>query len=115
MFKSDPDVIIGHDFLGVTLDVLLTRMKELKVDNWSRISRFRRKKMPNIGRQGTNLKFLYGRLLCDLSSDGAKASRSFAKALKPPEANSVLEYDFFYKLVSDRDVRDSSEECSRKH
>lgn len=26
----------------------------------------------NIGRQGTNIRFMQGRLLCDLASDGAK-------------------------------------------
>ena len=72
IYKSDPDVIVGHEFLGVTLDVLLSRMRELKADNWSRIGRFRRTKWPNIGRQGTNLRFISGRLLCDLASDGAK-------------------------------------------
>ncbi|KAI0793848.1 DNA polymerase alpha catalytic subunit [Fomes fomentarius] len=70
--KADPDVIVGHEFLGVSLDVLLHRMRELKADHWSRIGRFRRSKWPNIGRQGTNLRFLSGRLLCDLASDGAK-------------------------------------------
>ena len=73
--KHDPDVIIGHEFLGVSLDVLLHRMRELKVDHWSRISRFKRKAWPSIGRQGTNLKFLNGRLLCDLASDGAKVAK----------------------------------------
>ena len=72
IYKTDPDVIVGHDFLGVILDVLLTRMRDLKADNWSRVGRFRRKRWPNIGRQGTNIKFLQGRLLCDLSSDGAR-------------------------------------------
>ncbi|EGN95137.1 hypothetical protein SERLA73DRAFT_77147 [Serpula lacrymans var. lacrymans S7.3] len=73
MFKADPDVLVGHDFLGVSLDVLIGRMKDLKADHWSRLSRFRRSKWPNIGRQGTNLKFLNGRLLCDLASDGARS------------------------------------------
>ncbi|KAH9893227.1 hypothetical protein C8Q73DRAFT_836492 [Cubamyces lactineus] len=72
LHKADPDVIVGHEFLGVSLDVLLHRMRELKADHWSRIGRFRRSKWPNIGRQGTNLRFLSGRLLCDLASDGAK-------------------------------------------
>ncbi|KAK7687728.1 hypothetical protein QCA50_008944 [Cerrena zonata] len=72
LHKADPDVILGHEFLGVSLDVLLHRMRELKADHWSRIGRFRRAKWPPIGRQGTNLKFLNGRLLCDLASDGAK-------------------------------------------
>lgn len=72
MQRYDPDVIMGHDFLGVALDVLLNRMKELKPDLWSRIGRLRRTAMPNIGRQGTNIKFVTGRLLCDLTSDAAK-------------------------------------------
>ena len=73
LHKFDPDVIIGHEFLGVSLDVLLHRMRELKVDHWSRMGRFRRSRWPNIGKQGTNLRFLNGRLLCDLASDGAKS------------------------------------------
>jgi hypothetical protein len=75
IYKADPDVLVGHDFLGSGLDVLLNRMRELKADHWSRIGRFRRTRWTNIGRQGTNLKFLNGRLLCDLSSDGAKVCR----------------------------------------
>ncbi|KAL0059069.1 DNA-directed DNA polymerase alpha catalytic subunit pol1 [Marasmius tenuissimus] len=71
--RADPDVIVGHDFLGVSLDVLLHRMRDLKVDHWSRVGRFRRSRWPNIGKQGTNIKFLTGRLMCDLTSDGAKS------------------------------------------
>lgn len=74
LHKADPDVIVGHDFLGVSLDVLLGRMKDLKADHWSRLGRFRRSKWPLIGRQGTNMRFLTGRLLCDLASDGARVS-----------------------------------------
>ncbi|GBE89178.1 hypothetical protein SCP_1501860 [Sparassis crispa] len=47
----DPDVIVGHEFLGVALDDLIHRMREL---------------------QGSNLRFINGRLVCDLASDGAK-------------------------------------------
>ncbi|KAI0285991.1 hypothetical protein BGY98DRAFT_944374 [Russula aff. rugulosa BPL654] len=49
-------------------------MRDLKADHWFRIGRFRRTKWPGIGRQGTNLRFLYGRLVCDLASDGAKST-----------------------------------------
>ena len=73
LHKADPDIIVGHDFVGVSLDILLHRMRDLKADHWSRIGRFRRTKWPGIGRQGTNLRFLYGRLVCDLASDGAKS------------------------------------------
>ncbi|KAG7093423.1 hypothetical protein E1B28_007104 [Marasmius oreades] len=71
--KADPDIIVGHDFLGVSLDVILHRMRDCKVDHWSRVGRFRRARWPNIGKQGTNIKFLNGRLLCDLTSDSAKS------------------------------------------
>ncbi|KAH7885786.1 hypothetical protein F5I97DRAFT_1936758 [Phlebopus sp. FC_14] len=70
---ADPDILVGHDFLGVALDVLLGRMKDLGPEHWSRLSRFRRAKWMGIGRQGTNIKFLAGRLLCDLSSDAARS------------------------------------------
>ena len=73
IYKADPDAIIGHEFLGVSLDVLLHRMRDLKADHWSRIGRFRRSKWPTITKQGANIKFLNGRLVCDLASDGAKA------------------------------------------
>lgn len=75
IYRADPDVIVGHDFLGVSLDVLLHRMKELKADHWSRLGRFRRSKWPSIGKQGSNIRFLAGRLLCDRASDGAKVGR----------------------------------------
>jgi DNA polymerase alpha subunit A len=38
-------LIVGHEFLGVSLDVLLHRMKELKAEHWSGIGRFRRSKV----------------------------------------------------------------------
>lgn len=72
IYNTDPDIIVGHEFLGVSLDVLLHRMRDLNADHWSRLGRFRRSNWPLIGKQGTNLKFLNGRLLCDLASDGAK-------------------------------------------
>jgi DNA polymerase alpha subunit A len=74
LHKADPDVLVGHDFLGVSLDVLLGRMKDLKAEHWSRLGRFRRAKWPLIGRQGTNMHLMTGRLLCDLASDGARVS-----------------------------------------
>ncbi|GAA5986163.1 hypothetical protein JCM11641_004732 [Rhodosporidiobolus odoratus] len=72
--RSDPDVIVGHDFSQLDLDVLLNRFKELKIDNWSRIGRLRVKndKWPVL-RNGRNTGLLAGRLLLDLSSDGSKA------------------------------------------
>lgn len=69
----DPDVIVGHNFLGFTLDVLLHRMGELKVAQWSRIGRLRRSVMPrlqtNIGGMSNSSHaermVMAGRLVCD--------------------------------------------------
>lgn len=69
--RYDPDVIVGYNFLGNNLEVLLYRLKELKADNWSRIGRFRRKGF-NISKTGNNQRLLAGRLVADLSSDAAK-------------------------------------------
>ena len=69
--RHDPDVIIGHSFLGNTFEALLYRMKELKADHWSRIGRFRRKQFI-ISKAGSNHRLLAGRLVADLSSDAAK-------------------------------------------
>ncbi|BEJ14180.1 hypothetical protein CspHIS471_0313540 [Cutaneotrichosporon sp. HIS471] len=69
--RHDPDVIVGHNFLGNTFEALLYRLKELKADHWSRIGRFRRKGF-QISKAGSNVRLLAGRLVVDLSSDAAK-------------------------------------------
>ncbi|WVQ68773.1 uncharacterized protein L199_006982 [Kwoniella botswanensis] len=69
--RYDPDVIVGHNFLGNSFEALLYRLKELKADHWSRIGRFRRKGF-NISKGGSNHRLLAGRLVADLSSDAAK-------------------------------------------
>lgn len=71
--RTDPDVIVGHDFLGTTLEVLLTRMKELKADHWSRIGRIRRTALVIKKAWYSNAKVLAGRLVADLSSEGARS------------------------------------------
>lgn len=71
--KVDPDVIVGHEFSSVLLDVLLHRLRDLKADHYSRIGRFRRMKWPRL-RAGMNSGLLSGRLVCDLASEGSKVS-----------------------------------------
>ncbi|KAI8620567.1 DNA polymerase family B-domain-containing protein [Chytriomyces sp. MP71] len=46
--RADPDIIVGHNFIGVDLDILLHRMKANKVDSWSKIGRLRRTKWPKL-------------------------------------------------------------------
>ncbi|KAL8283423.1 hypothetical protein RQP46_005833 [Phenoliferia psychrophenolica] len=72
ILRTDPDVIVGTDFSTLDLDVLLNRLKDLKIDHFSRVGRLRRPKMPKLMAQ-RNAGLLAGRLICDLSSDGSKA------------------------------------------
>jgi len=116
LFRADPDVIVGHEFLGVSLDVLLHRMRDLKVEHWSRIGRFRRVRWPTIARQGANIKFLNGRLLCDLASDVAKVCSILPFVVDTP--NNVLRclgHDFIDDVVNDGDVQDSSEKRAARY
>ncbi|SCV75007.1 BQ2448_8036 [Microbotryum intermedium] len=71
IFRHDPDVIVGHDFVAGDLDVLLNRLKELNIETWSKVGRFRRPRLPKLT-PGRNLKLLDGRLTLDLSSDNSK-------------------------------------------
>ncbi|KAJ3189315.1 DNA-directed DNA polymerase alpha catalytic subunit pol1 [Gaertneriomyces sp. JEL0708] len=71
--RADPDIIVGHNFIDFDLDVLLHRMKILRVDHWSRIGRLRRTRWPKLqtGPGGMNdstfaeRQIASGRLLCD--------------------------------------------------
>ena len=64
-------MIVGQDFTALELDVLLNRLKDLKVDKFSRIGRFRRQAWPKLS-PGRNAHLLSGRLILDLSSDGSQ-------------------------------------------
>ncbi|KAM0786373.1 hypothetical protein ACM66B_001841 [Microbotryomycetes sp. NB124-2] len=72
MFRHDPDVIVGHDFIAADLDVMIKRMQAMKTDNWSRLGRFRRDRWPKI-MPGRNGSILNGRLILDLNSDGSRS------------------------------------------
>lgn len=70
----DVDAFVGHNFSGFDLDVLLHRMKELKVPHWSSLGRLKRSKFPNLGGGGYAygggagagaLSVVAGRLICD--------------------------------------------------
>ena len=69
----DPDVIVGHNFIGFDLDVLLHRMQKTKIPAWSKLGRLRRTQMPklqaNAGGMGqatwAEKTVTAGRLVCD--------------------------------------------------
>jgi DNA polymerase alpha subunit A len=75
----DPDVILGHQLEGVDYSVLLNRLQEKKVHQWSRLGRLRRSQWPgSIGKTGGNVfaerQIIAGRLLCDLANDAGKST-----------------------------------------
>ncbi|KAJ3136539.1 DNA polymerase alpha catalytic subunit, partial [Physocladia obscura] len=73
MHRTDPDIIVGHNFIGVDLDILLHRLRANKVDLWSKIGRLRRTKWPKLqtgaGGAGDSTfqerTVASGRILCD--------------------------------------------------
>ncbi|KAF9116488.1 DNA polymerase alpha catalytic subunit [Mortierella sp. AM989] len=70
---ADPDVIVGHNFVGFDLDVLLHRMRHTKAEHWSRLGRLRRTVWPKLqsgaGGMGDTTaqekNIMSGRLMCD--------------------------------------------------
>ncbi len=69
--RCDPDVLVGHNFLGFDLAVLLGRMRACKVDNWSRLGRLNWSQWPKArGAGSTEASFgerqiTSGRVICD--------------------------------------------------
>lgn len=75
----DPDVILGHQLEGVDYSVLLSRLREKKIHQWSRLGRLRRTEWPSsIGKVGGNVfaerQIIAGRLLCDLANEAGKSA-----------------------------------------
>ncbi|EGG14920.1 hypothetical protein DFA_10794 [Cavenderia fasciculata] len=72
IMSVDPDMLAGHNIIGYDLDVIIHRMKELKVQNWSYLGKLRRTQFPRLsGGIGSaensyqEKQVLIGRLVCD--------------------------------------------------
>eukprot|EP00667_Euglena_gracilis_P000356 EG_transcript_356 len=46
--RTDPDMFVGHNFMGFDLDVLLHRLAANNIGNWSRIGKLRLRQMPRL-------------------------------------------------------------------
>ncbi|CAB3373058.1 Hypothetical predicted protein [Cloeon dipterum] len=100
IFKTDPDLLVGHDIANFDLPTLLTRISILKVENWSRLGRLKRaSKMDGFGNKSYQAKVaVSGRLVCDvkLSSQELIKSRSYdldtlcVNILKIPESQRTI-------------------------
>ena len=115
ILKYDPDVFVGHDLIGDHMEVILQRLKELKIEHWSRVGRLRRSKNVPLGKQGTNVRLVMGRLVCDLASDAAKV-RSFSQL---SDLTRILIWrignDILNHLVSDGNVCKSIKNITRRY
>ncbi|PVZ99583.1 hypothetical protein BB558_004382 [Smittium angustum] len=71
--RTDPDIIIGHNYLGFLLDVMLHRMRAGKVADWSKLGRMKRHIWPKLqaGVGGmsestfSERQVMAGRVVCD--------------------------------------------------
>lgn len=71
--RHDPDILVGHNFLGFDLGVLLHRMKACKVDFWSKIGRLNWSQWPKTKAGAAfsteasyaERQILSGRIVCD--------------------------------------------------
>ncbi|CEP11993.1 hypothetical protein [Parasitella parasitica] len=87
IFMYDPDIIVGHNFAGFDLDVLLHRMKALNVQHWHKLGRLKRRNWPKLqaGAGGAGEStfqerlIMSGRLVCDtyLASKDLIRSKSY--------------------------------------
>jgi DNA polymerase alpha subunit A len=68
--QFDPDVIVGHNLYTGHMELLFNRISKLKINNWSKIGKFKRDVLPKF-LQNSNLNNIYvrscmlGRLICD--------------------------------------------------
>ncbi|KAG5509020.1 hypothetical protein GH5_06247 [Leishmania sp. Ghana 2012 LV757] len=79
--KIDADMMIGHNFLGFTLDTLLRRYQELSISSWSTIGRLDLKRLPRF--QGTATNANQGKETCigRLVADSYSLSREHYKTV----------------------------------
>lgn len=70
--RHDPDILVGHNFLGFDLGVLLNRMRACRVDFWSKLGRLNWSQWPRsrASSNGTEASYaerqiVSGRLVCD--------------------------------------------------
>ncbi|KAI9506594.1 hypothetical protein BX070DRAFT_186351 [Coemansia spiralis] len=73
LHRTDPDILVAHNFYGFDLDVLLHRMRALRIDGWSKLGRLRRTQWPKLqagaGGMGESTfgerQIVSGRVVCD--------------------------------------------------
>lgn len=92
--RTDPDVLMGHQLQDVDYPILLSRMRERKVNSWHRIGRMRRSEWPkNLGKGGASFfaerQLVSDRLLCDVANDMGKSLMTKCQSWSLTEMSSL--------------------------
>ncbi|KAG7811052.1 hypothetical protein KL921_002680 [Ogataea angusta] len=95
--KTDPDVFIGHRLDAAVLDVLMRRMHDLKISQWSTFGRRNRKQWPDRYGKGSGrnnmfyLKEIFaGRLCCDIANEMGQSLTSKCQSWDLPEMYDIV-------------------------
>ncbi|KAG7706229.1 hypothetical protein KL914_003124 [Ogataea haglerorum] len=95
--KTDPDVFVGHRLDAAVLDVLMRRMHDLKISQWSTVGRRNRKQWPDRYGKGSGrnnmfyLKEIFaGRLCCDIANEMGQSLTSKCQSWDLPEMYDIV-------------------------
>jgi DNA polymerase alpha subunit A len=86
---QDPDIILGHGVLGISIDLLISRLRHFNNAGWSKLGRLRRKHLP---KSGVTRGIMNGRLVMDTflaAKEFIASSKSYSLAFL---AESQLKY-----------------------
>lgn len=109
--RHDPDILMGHNFLGFDLGVLLHRMKACKVDFWSKIGRLNWTQWPK-SKAGSALsteasyaerQILCGRIVCDtyLAAKDLVKAKNYSLGTLAESQLGLQREQFDYERVKD--------------
>ena len=107
--RTDPDVLMGHQLQDVDYPILLSRMRERKVNNWHRIGRMRRSEWPKQMSKGgasffAERQLVSGRLLCDIANDMGKSLMTKCQSWSLTEMSSLYLAEKSPRRELDNDV-----------
>ncbi|GMM29280.1 DNA-directed DNA polymerase alpha catalytic subunit [Martiniozyma asiatica (nom. inval.)] len=94
--KYDPDVFLGHRLENISLDILMHRMKDLNISQWSNMGRRVRRQFPDKFSKNSRFNLFVirelcaGRLLCDISNEMGQSLTPKCQSWELPEMFEVV-------------------------
>lgn len=100
--RYDPDILLGHELENIHLNIILQRLKDLKISAWHKIGRIRRPHLdPRLVKRMFN-----GRLLCDLNNAMGRSMTTKCASW------SLSEMSKLYLQVDRFDIEPDAAKCS---